>query len=1053
MSQQSVLLKARGLYTFPNQLSEVPQGALVKADNVIINRDGVIEPRRGFAIYGDAMGVSPLLDTAKQLLVYKNRILRHFNSTLEFDNGSGTFTAFTGSIDEVDAGLRLKSVESNGNLYFTTSTGVKKISETSGANLTANSITKAGGVKALDAQLSLNSEPGFLPSESIVAYRIVWGIKDANNNVILGRPSESVTISNSLVDLLIVDFNNLMVELEANPTLSYTYTSLDIPQYSTATVVRDSLSNLCNNLDIDLSSTDFTTIKAEIDALTFSEIPSNAQLNALKDAYNDVIAQLSIVLSAPFQTATESSTVNVTFTVPQDITNLHFYQIYRTAVSKEKDEQNILINPGEEFGLVYEDNPTSAELSSKLVTVHDVTPDSFRRVNLYTNPNTGEGINQANDPPPKCKDVTMYKNYVFYANTETNQRLTINLLSITNFVPNVSTLKIVAGATENIYTFSDVEDVATKKVKLSTAETVAQQVDETARSLVRVINRNSSDKVYAYYISGVDDVPGEILLESKELNQAAFYLNVGSSTYSDQFNPKIPESGDAVISDNDVAPNRIFYSKVNQPEAVPILNYFDVGPRDKQIQRVVALRESLFILKDEGIYRLSGDSAPFVVNLFDSSTLLSAPDSATVLNNQIYALTYQGVAQISDTGIAIISRPIEDELIKLNNPSYLSAKTASFGIGYESDRNYYLWTVSDLFDTVATQCFRYNIFTNAWCRMPIAKTCAIVNPQDDKLYLGASDTNYIEKERKNFDRTDYADREYELILPVSGVNGNVISVPSVANTEVSDVLVQTQYLTISQYNRLLLKLDRDAGVADSDYYNTLHAVAGDNLRVKLTDLAQKLDNDPGIDDPTFEAAISSFGTSFSQTQAAFNEIVEKLNTDEGVVYSNYLSSEGTVELEIAISEVNKKNLTITTPFAYPFIAGPIILYKRIQCVVQYTPQTFGDPSMLKQVSESTVLFEKTSFSQCNLSFSTDLNPSFVTHTFYGNGNGIFGSGVFGANIFGGDGNSKPFRTLVPREKQRCRFINVKVEHSIAREIFAIFGISLTIAPTSQRAYK
>ena len=45
---QQVVLKARGLYTFQNQLSEIPEGALLEALNCIIDRNGIIQKRRGF---------------------------------------------------------------------------------------------------------------------------------------------------------------------------------------------------------------------------------------------------------------------------------------------------------------------------------------------------------------------------------------------------------------------------------------------------------------------------------------------------------------------------------------------------------------------------------------------------------------------------------------------------------------------------------------------------------------------------------------------------------------------------------------------------------------------------------------------------------------------------------------------------------------------------------------------------------------------------------------------------------------------------------------------
>lgn len=326
------------------------------------------------------------------------------------------------------------------------------------------------------------------------------------------------------------------------------------------------------------------------------------------------------------------------------------------------------------------------------------------------------------------------------------------------------------------------------------------------------------------------------------------------------------------------------------------------------------------------------------------------------------------------------------------------------------------------------------------------------------MYLGASDVNYLEQERKSFTRTDFANREYSLTITEGSIDGVDIIVADVTNINTGDVIVQTQYLTIAQFNRLLRKLDNDFLVSDADYFSTLEAEAGDDLRTKLTSLATKLDADSGVTLTNYASAISGYTSSFSDCQLAYNVIVTKLNGDTGVFYSNYLSSSGTVEYEVLITDVTKTsisvaNSSITTEYAYPFIAGAATTYAHIESVLKYCPQTFGDPSILKQVSESTLMFNDTSFSEIKLAFSSDLQPSFETLTFTGSGTGIFGNNVFGTDNFGGSGNSVPFRVLVPRDKQRCRYLNCKVTHARARENFSIFGLSLTVSSTSTRAYR
>jgi hypothetical protein len=206
MSQSANLITARGLVTFSNELS-VPEGSLVKAKNVNIDERGVITPRRGFNDYGASLALDE--DRLKTILEYKGRLLRHYNSTLEFDDGSGNFTAFSGSFNEIEEGFRLKSQEASGNFYFTTSDGIKKISVTNPTLLTASSVQDAGALKAYDISGEAVSDPaGFMPTESKVAYRVVFGTRDGNNNLLLGSPSARFVVTNlSAVDNANVDLD------------------------------------------------------------------------------------------------------------------------------------------------------------------------------------------------------------------------------------------------------------------------------------------------------------------------------------------------------------------------------------------------------------------------------------------------------------------------------------------------------------------------------------------------------------------------------------------------------------------------------------------------------------------------------------------------------------------------------------------------------------------------------------------------------------------------------------------------------------------------------
>jgi hypothetical protein len=1146
-SSQFLELKAKGLFTFSNPLSDaVPIGSFASVSNIVVDRNEIIEPRRGFTQYGNTFGDGT--DRVKQLINYKDRILRHVLTSLQYDL-NGTFLPFTG--DSVsDTGLRIKSIEANGNLYLATLGGIKKLSARSASDFPNISIQDAGGVKALDLAAMPNySTAGFLLPNSKAAYRIVWGTKDLNENLILGAPSSRTVVYN-------------------------------------------------------LSTTD-------------------------------------------------SAIVDLEFSIPSEITSTtYFYQVYRTGVFQGDIKPSVVepVDPGDEMYLVFEETLTAGDIVAGVINVQDTTPEDFRKSGalLYTNPTSGEGIESANEKPPFAKDICLYKNYTFYANTSTLQRLNLAFLSVTGIVDNSSVFEVSDDTHTNTYTFqgsietytanftgslstdfyngvagpakyftldsssdersyyvwfsqsvndedplltgklgikieilntdtlSQIIDKAANGINLVTTDfnisrasdiltiacsnngfvtasptetiaapftiskdglgtgqdasankiflprvptgtengpTTSQQLEQVARSLVNVLN-DQDDIVNSYYTSGFNDVPGQVLFEQQDTVGPQFYL---TSDVGTQFQPNLPSSGTTVASTNEVSPNRIFYSKLQQPEAVPIGNYIDVGPRDREIKRIIALRESLFIFKEDGIYRLSGDSAPFIVAPFDFSAQVLAPDTAVVLNNQIYALSTQGVIQITDTGVNVMSRPIENLILSVTRQNF-NYKIAAFGVAYETDRSFLLYLPSNANDVVATQCLRYNTFTNSWCKWNVTNTAGIVNFADDKLYLGAGDTNLVEKERKELTRKDHADRQYELQILLNGVNQTVLSLNSVALVAVGDVLIQKQYLTAAQFNRLLDKLDRDIQVSDDDYIS-LEYSSGQNMRSKLIDLANKMDLDPGIiytqflsDIDSYTYNVASMTVSLSQTvitttvphdilvnrfinvgaagtfqvvavtantltintillatptviqtdvndfrdmQACYNIMTNVLNTDSGAFFTNYPTSTGDAEFEVVILSIDKLTNSVTVKYPEIFLFGDITLYKAIASQVIWNPAYFGDPSMFKQIREGSMIFENANFSKATLSYSTDLSPAFESIVFEGPGLSVgdWGYFDFGSINWGGIAAPIPLRTLIPRNKQRCRFINVKFDHKVAFEKYAIYGLSLTSRPYSLRAYR
>jgi hypothetical protein len=1247
---QTVNLRALGLNYSPNALT-LPEGSLIQADDIVVRRDNTVESRRGFKVQSEEIGADG--DRAKQLIEYKNRLLVHYNNKIAFDSGTlnedgqAIYGAFAGTYSETQAGLRIKAIESNKNLYFTSSEGIKKISAKTADDFTidAGFIRDAGVIKSLDISGDLDITQGqlsgFLPADTAVAYRVVWGYKDSNDNLLLGVPSNRIPIYNYLSDMTAMDMNALCAMLDILNQSGSLITDGDYassfyaPVNSEAATLAANILLLAAKLDTDLKLASATTVSgllkisavaltsnkvtitfttsnttdyfsendvielknlpAPYDVLngqhtldfsptsttisftyTHADIASGAPVTGDihsynyqtitttgDDVYETTLADLVVstpptsqdqriinntlyriverlkvegilVISSSLQstyvtpfTLTEAANARITITIPPQIDSQYFVQVYRTRNFVATDTQTlggsggIPVEPDDEMRLVYESFPTSSEISQEYMVFEDSYPEDLveNNTNLYTNPETGEGILQANEIPPFAKDINRFKNVTFYANTRTRHRLSsFQLLGVSNitsgdkvtitsvdgsdtytFVTGVKEVSgvtctagsaITAGSYFEIYnaegqkyriwfqkngagseptqagticqkvsilstdTASKVaqrvidvvntliyhfqaeantlpaikitcinegkttdiaagtsgftvsviqqgngEDAGSKQILLSSLTSAAQAIDETAQSLVRVINKTST-VVSAYYISSDSTPPGQINLEAKELSETPFYVMASDGDIGGSFNPDIspihtnitsisvanptvvttsaPHSlvngdkivicaststpsidgihtvtvppgststftipvnvtvsgsagswskvADSAISTNEVKANRVYYSKADQPEAVPLLNYFPVGAEDKAILRIFPLRDSLFVFKEDGTYRVSGETAPFVTSLLDSSCVVIAPDSIGITGNTVYAWTLKGITPVTETGAGSeISRPIDSELQRLCSTSYTNFSKVTFGYGYDSDSSYTVFTNSAASDTYATIGFRYCTLTNTWTNVLRDQTCGLVMASSDLLHLGSATDNIIHQERKNFDRTDYSDEDFEIELADGRMaeNGKILSFSNVEAITAGDVIVQEQYVSCYDFNALLIMLDKDPTVGVStltstsgagvtitvDTQNPHNLSNGDSVTLSGTDSFPSLDGTyevASVASTSFTIQVESslltqatagtvkrsYESMFEATSGAnirdkLVALAAKLDTDPALVYNDY----------------------------------------------------------------------------------------------------------------------------------------------------------------------
>lgn len=309
--------------------------------------------------------------------------------------------------------------------------------------------------------------------------------------------------------------------------------------------------------------------------------------------------------------------------------------------------------------------------------------------------------------------------------------------------------------------------------------TVSEQLRDTAQGLVKAINRDPSSLIYAQYSSGVDDVPGKIRLQAKGFT-AAIYVRASGATPGAAFSPVLPASfsvGTQVYSRNSSLPHGFYASKVDEPEAVPLVNFFPAGAKSAQLLRCHALRDSIILLKEDGVWRVTGDNpSNFAITLLDGTVQCLASDSADVINNQVVFLSNQGICLVTENSVQIVSRKIEQVIQPILGQSTIAAVTS--GLAYETER-LYLMTTTEPNETAATQTYAYNLLTDAWTTWDDwLFEQAVIGPSDNMYYISAN--NEIMRERKKQTKIDYCGQNHS--VTVDTVSTDLVSAYITCNT-------------------------------------------------------------------------------------------------------------------------------------------------------------------------------------------------------------------------------------------------------------------------------
>lgn len=512
------------------------------------------------------------------------------------------------------------------------------------------------------------------------------------------------------------------------------------------------------------------------------------------DANHNVVEGTPSTRVVIANTSGGSRNVQLTFTIPNGATVDDQWVIYRSPMSA-----TALTDPSDELQQVTQGFPDATDITNGFFTVTDTTPESQLGAALYTNAGQ-QGAAQANNIPPLSNDMCFFAGFMIYGAATTQQKFLLSLLATgaPDGIQIGDTFTITNGLSNFTLTAAAAENVSLGEFEVFTGGDPGSDILQTKQSLIHVLNLYTQTLVYAYDAtdaSSATSLPGDFFIQEQTIGGGVFQV---SSSRSTCWNPELTTTP----SDNEsLAGGSLgsgFCSKFQQPEAVPVANTINVGNSNFEWLRCLPLRNSVIVLKADGLFQLTGTSFPFSVTTLDTGTILTAPESCASMNNQVFAYTNQGVVAVAETGPAIVSRPIENIMQRISSDLYPNFPAVTFGAAYETDRKYIMSTISgeDGFERATTQ-YVYDTLTEAWTTYiyPVPVWDILESPTEHRLYVCSADTDfpYLFQERKSFTNTDFAD--IELPVTITGFDNSdpsqpVVTLVSTANVTVGWSLVQ-----------------------------------------------------------------------------------------------------------------------------------------------------------------------------------------------------------------------------------------------------------------------
>lgn len=1056
MSREQKTFSISGIDTYSDVFSSTAEGSFESASNVVIDQQNLLSPRRGFE--GLSLDVSDgtelSMDDVQSVFTIqdKKHLQKSTGELYYYDDDKQWWVEYSETVIAPDEANRGRTVDANLNTYMTGKTGVRKFTDAGSDILNAGIATPAAPVSTS----VVNTTPGIDPNQ-VIAFRVVFGYKDDNNNLILSAPSDKIIRRTD-------GFSNpvsIGVTVQPPPgvkkgwfaqlyrTTAIASTGTEDPgdtmylvtektvefEYPTTFGISDASDN-----DTVLSGTPLYTNTTQegilaanteppraIDVVNYqgrvfyaNTQPRNSSAttfygfgsNGIKPLDRLVVNETHYIFVALDFFGTDTVTFDGTLasgnSTITSVANTRMFEVGQflggtgipvgTTILSKTSSTIVMSNnatasgatnikyytsvPGAQNGTAAE--PYQVPLYARESTVGATPSISDDIIDTLTQLST-----EIRDNQPEV--------YVSYSSVDNIGLLTVSERDMGDF------------GTEGfpiLLTGDETSSSAVSEPLLTHFSTVDYTVGSTTASVADTTLISVGDTFWSDSLTATYTVE-RILNSTDFLMSAAAPGTVSETGYFTSYK--------AV---GELRTNRVYYSKFQEPESVPLLNYLDVGSQESKIKRILATRTGILVFMERSVYRITGTTPnTFQVNLVDNTVALKAEDSIAIFENSVLGLFDMGICAVTLNQVTPISDNVKGELLEIFGATGDSLNSLAFAFNYDSYGKFVVCVPSTAQSTTADKAYVYNNDTSTWTTWDLDATHMTVDTVEDKIIKLSS--SGVSRERKDFDYQDIADEGVE--VTVTAVSGTelTIDLAAIPSLEVGYMYYQSP----TQFSRITA-IDASAG--------------------KIT-----LEDDLSWD-------LSSF-TITGDAVADFDEITSVSGSVD--VYAGATVTGSTIPAsKTKVTSVSGTTLTLNRSHTGSATGETYTItqtYKALPPVevdVTWNPIYMGSPAILKQFTESTVL-TTSAISDLTLRFKGITSASYEDITFTTESIGAWGLFAWGESNWGGEPSVLRYRTYIPRSKQRDSAIYPRIQSSAIFNNFEVSGLSIIYRPLSSRTVR